>query len=118
MPKIFKQLSIAAILFTANIARADDFNGTFTNPLTSKPGTSGDKGLSDMIDGLLGFIFGVAIIVCPILILWGAFNIATAGGEQEKTKQGKKIITYAVAGLIIIALSGVFKSIIYDIVGM
>lgn len=116
MPKIFKQLSIAATLFTANIVNAEEFTGTFTNPLTSKPGTSGDKGLSEMIDSLLGFLFGIAIVVCPVLIIWGGFLIATSGGAQEKTKQGKQIITYAVVGLVIIALSSVIKAIIYDIV--
>lgn len=114
--KIFRPISIAAVLLVGGIATADTFDGKFTNPLTGNPGGAGDKGLSEIIDGVLGFVFFVAIIVCPILILWGAFNIATASGDQKRTEQGKKIITYAVVGLLIIALSAVIKAIIFDIV--
>jgi len=114
--KIFRPISIAVTLLAAKVVCAEEFTGSFTNPLTGNPGGAGDKGLSEMIDGVLGFLFFVAIIVCPILILWGAFNIATASGDQKRTEQGKKIITYAVVGLLIIALSAVIKAIIFDIV--
>ncbi len=113
--KIFKKASALAMLFVAGAAIAQA-QFTFTNPLTNAPGTSGDKGLSEIIDGIMGFLLGVALLVCPILIIWGAFLIATSGGDQEKTKTGRKIITYAVVGLVIIALSAVIKAIIFDIV--
>lgn len=113
--KFFKSFSAAAVLSVSWAATACA-QFTFTNPLTGNPGTGGDKNLSQIIDGIMAFLLGVAILVCPILIIWGAFLIATSGGEQEKTKTGKKIITYAVVGLVIIALSGVIKAIIFDIV--
>ncbi len=116
MPKFFKHFLILATLFAANVANAQTFTGVFTNPLTGNPGDPNDPGLSEIIDGVMGFLLGVAMLVCPVLILYGAFLIATSGGAEEKTKQGKHYITYAVVGLVIIALSSVIKAIIYDIV--
>ena len=69
-----------------------------------------------MIDKLLGGLLWLAIIICPVFILWGAFLVATSGGDQEKTKKGRQIITYAAVGLLIMALSGVIKTLIYDLV--
>jgi hypothetical protein len=115
MAKFFKKITVLAILFLAMMSQKASAV-TFVNPLTGNPGAPGDKGLSEIIDDVMGFLFGLAILICPALILWGAFLIATGAGEQEKTKMGRQIITYSVVGLVIIALSGVIKAIIFDIV--
>ena len=36
--------------------------------------------------------------------------------QEEKTKKGKQIITAAVVGLVVIALSNVIKAVIWDVV--
>jgi hypothetical protein len=110
----FKKIFPAAILMLASASQALAI--TFTNPLTNTAGSASDPTLSDLIDKILGFLFGLAVIVCPIFILWGAFLIATSGGEAEKSKQGRQIITYAAVGFLIAALSGAIKWIILDVV--
>jgi len=104
--KIFGSLFAAAVLLVGRIAAAESFQ--FTNPV--------NKNLDQLISGVMGFLFGVALLVCPILIIWGGFMIATSGGDQEKTKKGKQIITAAVVGLVVIALSNVIKAVIWDVV--
>jgi len=114
MPNLFKKVSIAAVLFIAG-ATAAQAQVSFVNPLTGDKGPGG-KSLGEMISGVMGFFLWVAIIVCPALILWGALLIATSGGSEEKTKQGRQFITYAVVGLVIILLSNAIRAIIFDIV--
>ncbi len=104
--KIFGLLFAAAVLLVGRITAAEGFE--FTNPV--------NKNLDQLISGVMGFLFGVALLVCPILIIWGGFMVATSGGDQEKTANGKKIITAAVVGLAIIALSNVIKAVIWDVV--
>ena len=106
MSKIFRSVFISAVLFLPALAGAETFE--FTNPI--------NKDLDQLISGVMGFLFGVALLVCPILIIWGGFMIAASSGDQEKTKKGKQIITAAVVGLVIIALSNVIKAVIWDIV--
>ncbi|MFZ3100047.1 MAG: hypothetical protein WA103_02315 [Minisyncoccales bacterium] len=104
--KVFGSLFAAAVLLVGRIAAAEKFE--FTNPV--------NKNLDQLISSVMGFLFGVALLVCPILIIWGGFMIATSGGDQEKTKKGRQIITVAVVGLVIIALSNVIKAVIWDVV--
>jgi len=78
----------------------------------------GDKGLEDIIQGVIDFIFGLALLICPIFIVWGGFQIATANGEDTKIKEGKQKITYALVGLVIIALSSAFVAVIKNILGV
>ncbi|MCU0653433.1 MAG: hypothetical protein MUD10_04200 [Candidatus Pacebacteria bacterium] len=75
---------------------------TLVPPITS--GGAG-LGLEGIIAKVMGFIFWLGAVVCPILIVWGGFNIATAGDDQNKMSTGKQTITYAIVGLLIIAVS-------------
>jgi len=78
----------------------------------------GDKGLEDIIQGLVNFIFGLALLICPIFVIWGGFEMATAAGSEEKFKNGKKKIIYSLVGLLIIALSTTFVEVVKNILGV
>ena len=77
----------------------------------------GDLTVEDIAGKISGVIFGLALMVCPILIIWGGFEIATAGGDQNKITKGKQIITFSLVGLAIIALSAAFVEAIKQILG-
>jgi len=77
----------------------------------------GDLTVEDIAGKISGVIFGLALMVCPILIIWGGFEIATAGGDQNKITKGKQIITFSMVGLAIIALSAAFVEAIKQILG-
>lgn len=78
----------------------------------------GDKDLTGIIQGVVNFIFKIALIVCPLIIIWGGFIYVTSGGNEEKTREGKRIITYAIVGLIIIILANGFVAMIKTILGV
>ena len=63
----------------------------------------------DSIEGVLGgvidFIFWIALIVCPLIIIIGALTFVTAGGEPAKIQTGKNMIFYALLGLSVIILA-------------
>ncbi len=54
-----------------------------------------------IIDLLLRISGTVAFVVC----LYGAYNIATAGGEGDKVKKGSMMIVYSIVGMLIISLA-------------
>ncbi|UMX47786.1 MAG: pilin [Candidatus Nealsonbacteria bacterium DGGOD1a] len=116
LEKMFSKTVAAAVigLSCANSALAAEETGdtvTITNPL-------GDKDLTDIIQGLINFVFGLALLICPIFIIWGGFEIATAAGADTKIKEGRQKITYALVGLVIIALSSTFVAVIKGILGV
>lgn len=59
------------------------------------------EGIMAIINVLLGFLGIIAIII----ILYGGFVWMTAGGNEEKVSQAKKIITAGIIGLVIIFVS-------------
>ena len=50
----------------------------------------------------MNFLYIIGPTIAVIMILWGAFQIFTAGGDVEKVKSGRSTILYAVIGLVII----------------
>ena len=59
------------------------------------------EGVMTIVTILLGFLGIIAIL----LILWGGFVWMTAGGNEDKVGQAKKIISAGIIGLIIIFIS-------------
>jgi hypothetical protein len=56
------------------------------------------EGVMNIVNVLLGFLGIIAIII----ILWGGFRWMTAGGNEDKVGEAKKIIIAGIIGLVII----------------
>ncbi len=68
---------------------------TFENPLVYDE-------FSDLVDGIVDFIFTIAIVIVPLAIVIGAFFLLISGGDTKKIKIGKDIILYSLIGLVIV----------------
>ncbi len=51
------------------------------------------------------WIFFALIAMVALLVIWGGFTIATAGGAPDKVGQGRNFILYAMIGLALALLS-------------
>jgi len=60
------------------------------------------ENIQDLIDVIINFIFWIAIIVAPIMIIIGAFYFITSAGDPGRLGTAKKIILYTVIGLVIV----------------
>ncbi|HNR81701.1 MAG TPA: hypothetical protein PKK37_04655, partial [Candidatus Pacearchaeota archaeon] len=112
LSKIIAMAAFSVLALSAGIAGAEE---TADAPAADDQGSGGPAVLvsplqgnltvEDIVGKIAGVIFGLALMICPILIIWGGFEIATAGGDQNKITKGKQIITFSLVGLAIIALS-------------
>ncbi|PIW97782.1 hypothetical protein COZ81_00735 [Candidatus Jorgensenbacteria bacterium CG_4_8_14_3_um_filter_38_10] len=82
-----------------------------SNPIGS--GTIADV-VTKIVDGLRDYI---APPIVAAMILFAAFQILTAGGNEEKFKKGKKTLLYAVIGYAIIIISSGIIYLIEDVLG-
>ena len=89
----------------------DPNNIVFCSPITHKT-------FGDLIDAIISFIFNIAIVVVPLLIIIGAFNLLTAAGDQKKITTGKNIITYALIGFAIILLAKGLIAALEEVLGV
>jgi len=69
----------------------------------------------DLIKNVSGWIFKLALIIAPLMILLGGFYLLTAGGEPRRATQGKQIITWVIIGLAVILTAKAFISIITSV---
>jgi hypothetical protein len=57
----------------------------------------------------MGLLYNTALPLLSILalgsLIWGGVNIMMAGGDDSKVAKGRTIITYSVAGILLILLS-------------
>ena len=67
--------------------------------------------LIDITNWLLGFvvIFGILAMV------WGGINYVGSAGDQEKATTAKRVITYALLGIIIAGLAYAAVKVVVDI---
>jgi hypothetical protein len=63
---------------------------------------------------LLDIASTIMLIIMPFIILWGAYQIMTAGGDPKKFQTGGKTILYAVIGFIIALMAKNIVSILVD----
>lgn len=59
--------------------------------------------------GLLSSLFNVVILLSTVLaffwLIWGAFHYIFAGGDKEQLTKARARITWAIVGLLIVAIA-------------
>lgn len=57
-------------------------------------------------------------IAALVMLVFGGFQFLTAGGDKESTQRAQKIITYAVAGLVLIIVSWIIIALLSNFLGL
>jgi len=71
----------------------------------------------ELIEKLIDFIFGAAMVIVPIMIIVAGFFFLTSGGNPEKVRLGKSIILWTIVGFTIVLLAKGVISVIIQIIG-
>ena len=103
---VFSLMAVGLVLFQFVPAFAQ---GGLISP-TDQPGrlaeaTGGQGSLRQLILTFLNFFLGFLGLISVIMIIYGGILYVTAAGEQERVDKGKKIIMYAIVGIVIILLA-------------
>lgn len=107
MKKIFLALISIGL---PSLAEAASYS--LQNPLGN---TCGD--INCLLLAFMNFLYIIGPTIAVIMILWGSFQIFTAGGDVEKVKSGKNTILYAIIGLVIILAGSGIDLIIQSLLG-
>lgn len=68
----------------------------------------------NMVKGALGWVIGVAGFLSAIFVVYGGISYITSSGDPNKIQKAKNIILYALIGLMIVGLSQIIVSFVYD----
>jgi hypothetical protein len=83
----------------------------FQNPLEYET-------FGELIDAIIKFIFYIAVVVVPLMLIIGAFYLLTAAGDPKKIGTGKNVIIYTLIGLVIIMLARGLIAVIESVIGV
>jgi len=107
------------ILFDNAVAQSG--GGTISLPsgggTISLPNPLSCQDFGCILTEIISKIAQLAIPIVVIMVLIGGFQIMTAGGNEEKVKEGKSTIKWAVIGYIIILLANGLVLIIKSVLG-
>lgn len=93
------------------LADIKDIFGTITPPsplasfIPSSDQTAGAAGISKFLSNAIILIYSLAAVVLIFMILWGAFEWLTSGGDKEKLSSAQKRIINAIIGIILFAVA-------------
>ena len=114
------------LIATASIATplVSIAEGWFTDQRTSKigivgadQGGTGNEGFLDFVESAVNRILKSLGIITIIILIYGGFQMVTAAWDDNKYKKGFTIVKQAVIGLILIGISALIVSIIFNFVG-
>lgn len=103
-------------LFVSKLAYASGSGQQQTIKLTDPLG--GSESFVSVANNVAAFLLvDIAVPLTVIMVLVGAFQIITAGGNPEKFSQGRKTITYAAVGLACAIIAGGATTLIKSFLG-
>ncbi len=68
-----------------------------------KTDPTGASGISRFLSNFIALIYSIAAIVLIFMMLWGAFEWMTSGGDKEKVESARRRIISAVIGILLFA---------------
>ncbi|MDP2736071.1 MAG: pilin [bacterium] len=68
------------------------------NPIASET-------LQELLENVLNFLFGLSIVILPIIVLYGGILLLTAQGEPEKISRARTILLWAIIAFAIILVA-------------
>lgn len=120
-----KSILTSAYLFLTSVGLVLAQGNTFTQPPGGSPTNSillpnplGTKSIIDVLNSVANFLLTISVVIAGIMVIYGAFQILTAGAVPENIEKGKKTILYAMIGLGIMLLFKVLIAIIAQLLGV
>ena len=84
---------------------------TIVNPLTT-------NSFDEIINNVTDFLFKIALVVGPLMIVIAGFMLMTAADDTEKVTKAKQIIFYTLIGLFIVLFARGLVSVLKNIIGV
>lgn len=74
--------------------------------------------IGEFITNTLTLAFGIALLVVLVMLIWGAFEWITSGGDKEAVGKARGRIINALIGLAVLAVAYALARVAADFVGI
>lgn len=100
----------------ADGATVCDVDGTC--PVANQTSAWGMCCIMDAVLTVTDWIFFILVAVVALLVIWGGFTIATAGGAPDKVNTGRNFIMYSMLGFAVALLARAIPSVVKALLGV
>jgi hypothetical protein len=114
MLKRTKELVLAASTYIAILPNQVKAAGT----TPTYGGLSGGNDLMQYVNIAINTFIGIAGVLSVIFIIIGGFQYITAGTSKDGATKAKQTLTYAIIGLVIVALAVVIRNFVIARLGV
>ncbi|MFO0780737.1 MAG: pilin [Candidatus Gracilibacteria bacterium] len=97
--------SLALMMSSFTAVHAQGFISPGDSPQAIQTATGGTGSFRQLALTIVNFFLTFLGLIAVVMIIYGGFLYVSAAGNQEKIESAKKIIMYAVIGIIVILLS-------------
>ncbi len=73
--------------------------------------------ISLFLSNLITLVYSIAGIILIVMLVWGAFEWITSGGDKEKLSSAQKRIMTAIIGIVIMALAFAIIAVVGTLTG-
>jgi Type IV secretion system pilin len=106
LKQAFIMLGLTSLLLVVFTALGGTAGAQLINPGDAPKDLAGGGGdIRALALNIVSFFLGFLGLVAVIMIIYGGITYVTAAGNQEKVDSAKKIIMYAIVGIIIVLIS-------------
>lgn len=114
MSKTFKQIVLVSVLMVFGLTLASQLPVAFAQGGFGmeqahigaiEQQTGGSSDLKELARTIINYVLGFLGLIAVAMVIYGGISYVTAAGEQSKVDNAKKVILYAIVGLIIVILS-------------
>ena len=107
--KIKKITKVFAVILVLAFSTGICYSATLPNPLGNVENIP--ELIGKIIKGVLGLVGSLALL----MFIYGGITWMTSGGNEEKIKKGKQILTWAVLGIVMIFTSYSILNLVFEI---
>lgn len=75
------------------------------------------KNFTDLINNIMNFLFGVAIVLAPIMVVFAGFMFLTAGGNPAQFTKARSLLVWTAVGFGVILLAKGLTTVLRKIIG-
>ncbi len=97
--------ALTIVSFLPGVASATSLINPGDNPSAIAGATGGEGSLRQLVLRMVNYFLTFLGIVAVIMVIYGGVTYVTAAGNDEALGNAKKIIMYALVGIIVILLS-------------
>lgn len=106
----------STIMSTIRVVLAAN-NGNLSCDFTTSTGcVTTNAQLNQMVTNIIQWFFGFAGVVAVVFVLIGGVSYMTSAGNPSQTQKAKQTITYALIGLVIVALAEVITGFVSNLI--